>query len=232
VNEEDMMFGLWRKRCTTEVTRAALSLVQAGQLDRAEEVLGETMRMMAHGGMINVQPSRSESSLWVDQWISCAKALNHWDLLLEYSRATEQVELQADCLWRLQEWQPLKELLTSGRGALEDASSCSFLIRAYLTLNSEGDGGMACERFATQATNAALLRWWQLPEVVSSAQLPLLQTFQQLVEVRESVRILADLGAGGGRPDHPFQVGWWVRCGQQEVQGTAGHVHEILDLAK
>jgi hypothetical protein len=28
VNEEDMMFGLWRKRCTSEITRASLSLIQ------------------------------------------------------------------------------------------------------------------------------------------------------------------------------------------------------------
>ena len=46
-------------------------------------------------------------------------------------------------------------------------------------------------------------RWLQLPDVGVWPQLPVLQSFQQIVELQESSRLLVDLGLGG-RPDHPY----------------------------
>ena len=59
------------------------------------------------------QVPRGEAALWVDQWVACAKQLNHWDTLLEYSRATENHELAIDCLWRNADWVGLKETLVT-----------------------------------------------------------------------------------------------------------------------
>ncbi len=42
---------------------------------------------------------------------------------------------------------------------------------------------------------ASVMRWWQLPDVVGLAHNGLLETFQQLVELRESVRVLAELAS-------------------------------------
>ena len=44
VAEEDVMHGLWRKRFQTDATRSTLSLVQTGQWERAEEMLGDANR--------------------------------------------------------------------------------------------------------------------------------------------------------------------------------------------
>ena len=41
VHEEDVLWGLWRKRCSHEGTRIALSLVQHGMWEKAEHMLGE-----------------------------------------------------------------------------------------------------------------------------------------------------------------------------------------------
>ncbi|KAL6746236.1 hypothetical protein V8C86DRAFT_2445362, partial [Haematococcus lacustris] len=201
VSEEDMMYGLWRRRCTTEITRAALSLVQAGQLDKAEEVLGEATRAAAQG-MLPQLPSRGECALWVEQWINCAKSLNHWDLLTDYSRTTEQFELLADCSWRSNDWDGLKEVLNNSKSALDDSPSM-VMIKGYMALH-ENDTAM-CDTRMQQATASALQRCWQLPEIGAAPQVPLLQTFQQLVEVRESVRILADLQLGASTAEHVFQ---------------------------
>lgn len=46
-------------------------------------------------------------------------------------------------------------------------------------------------------------RWLQLPEMGVWPQLAVLQSFQQIVELQESSRLLVDLGLGG-RPDHPY----------------------------
>lgn len=49
----------------------------------------------------------------------------------------------------------------------------------------------------------AACRWQQLPELGVWPQLALLQSFQQMVELQESSRLLVDLGLSG-RPDHPY----------------------------
>ena len=43
------MFGLWRKRCHSDVTGIGLSLIQHGQLEKGQEVLGEASRQAALG---------------------------------------------------------------------------------------------------------------------------------------------------------------------------------------
>ena len=48
-----------------------------------------------------------------------------------------------------------------------------------------------------------MCRWQQLPELGVWPQLALLQSFQQMVELQESSRLLVDLGLTG-RPDHPY----------------------------
>ncbi len=70
-------------------------------------------------------------------------------------------------------------------------------------------GGKACEVHLHGPVNAAHAwscfprRWLQLPDVGVWPQLPVLQSFQQIVELQESSRLLVDLGLGG-RPDHPY----------------------------
>lgn len=48
------MWGLWRKRCLSHITKAALALVQSGQLERAEEVVG----MAVHGTVTGTVPKQ------------------------------------------------------------------------------------------------------------------------------------------------------------------------------
>ncbi len=51
---------------------------------------------------------RGEAALWVDQWVGASKALNHWEALGEYARATEQTELAVEAAWRMYDWGWLK----------------------------------------------------------------------------------------------------------------------------
>lgn len=53
------------------------------------------------------------------------------------------------------------------------------MIKSYLAL--QDNDIPSSEQRTSQATIAALLRWWQLPEVGTAPQAKLLQTFQQLV---------------------------------------------------
>ena len=194
-----------------------------------------------------IQIPRGEAALWIEQWVSCAKQLSHWDVLLEYSRATENHELAIDCLWRCSDWPGLKEtLLTKAQvrpwphewplllpytcgspcnahylltmsavlfcGVLlvvcrssppPSRSTCAqlspllfaprpqveensgvLMTKAYLALQ-EGDVSTA-ELRSNQAMQAALARWWQLPDVGCAPQQLLLQSFQQVSECRRN----------------------------------------------
>jgi len=55
------------------------------------------------------------------------------------------------------------------------------MIKSYMAL--QDSDVLGSDTRTSQATIAALLRWWQLPEVGSAPQAHLLQTFQQLVGV-------------------------------------------------
>lgn len=105
------------------------------------------------------QPNRGEQALWAEQWLSCCRQLNHWDLLLDYGKSTEQMEVVVDCLWRLSDWTQLREHLNSVMvkgGALED-SPALLMTRAYLALQ-EGNVQVRGRMGGPNAAFVALVR--------------------------------------------------------------------------
>ncbi len=138
-----------------------------------------------------VQPNRGEAALWLDQWINCCKQLNQWEPLHEYARGTDNNALTADSMWRLSDWDGLRMLTDPNNKTALDVSPQTSMIRAYGALQA-GDLAPG-EQHVTSAMQQALAKWWQLPDVGSMPQQLLLQLFQQLVELRESARVLADV---------------------------------------
>lgn len=65
--------------------------------------------------MCALQYGKGEAALWLDQWVNCAKQLNQWSTLMEYARATEQHQLSLDALWRLNDWDTLRVLITNNK---------------------------------------------------------------------------------------------------------------------
>ena len=43
--EDDILYGLWKRRCIHEATRAGLSLVQHGYLEQAQNVFLDSMKI-------------------------------------------------------------------------------------------------------------------------------------------------------------------------------------------
>ena len=131
----------------------------------------------------------------------CSSQLGNWDTLLDYSRGVDNHELSIDCMWKMSEWGGLRDLLNNK--ALVEDSVRNLTTKAYLALQ-DGDGH-SCDNKMQQAISAALSKWWQLPENVSNSRIPLLHSFQQLVELKESCKIFMDLQLGVSRPSHPFK---------------------------
>ncbi|XP_061345669.1 uncharacterized protein LOC133291419 isoform X4 [Gastrolobium bilobum] len=194
LNEEDMRCGLWKKRSVTAETRAGLSLVQHGYWHRAQSLFYQAMVKATQGTYNNTVP-KAEMCLWEEQWLYCASQLGQWDALAEFGKTVENYEILLDGLWKLPDWTYMKEHVIP-KAQVEETPKLR-LIQAYFALHDKNTNGVGdAENMVGKGVDLALEQWWQLPEMSVHSRIPLLQQFQQIVEVQESARILLDISNG------------------------------------
>lgn len=193
LNEEDMRCGLWKKRSITAETRTGLSLVQHGYWQRAQSLFYQAMVKATQGTYNNTVP-KAEMCLWEEQWLYCASQLSQWDALVDFGKLVDNYEILLDSLWKQPDWAYLKDVIQK---AQVDETPKFRIIQAYFALHEKNTNGVAeAENIVGKGVDLALEQWWQLPEMSVHARIPLLQQFQQLVEVQESARIIVDIANG------------------------------------
>ncbi|KAM6591803.1 hypothetical protein CsatA_014408 [Cannabis sativa] len=194
LNEEDMRCGLWKKKSVTAETRAGLSLVQHGYWQRAQSLFYQAMVKATQGTYNNTVP-KAEMCLWEEQWLYCATQLSQWDALVDFGKSIENYEILLDSLWKLPDWTYMKDHVIP-KAQVEETPKLR-LIQAYFALHDRNTNGVGdAENTVGKGVELALEQWWQLPEMSVYSRIPLLQQFQQLVEVQESARILVDISNG------------------------------------
>lgn len=133
--------------------------------------------------------------LWEEQWKACAKQLNQWEVLVDFGRSVENYDILLDTLWKIPDWALLKDNVLPKAQVDDSPKKC--MVQAYAALN---EGSLASVQEADnrvgQGVDLALHQWWQLPEMAVQSHIPLLQQFQQLVELQESARVLLEIGNG------------------------------------
>ncbi|OSX75812.1 hypothetical protein BU14_0219s0012 [Porphyra umbilicalis] len=197
LGEFDCLAALWKLRASNPKTVVALELEQRGEWAEAQDAYCDVMaRGQAAVGQFNAgglagAEVQAELCLWQERSISCAKQLSKWDTLTEYSRTVMSTELLHDCLWRIPDWPSLKELLHTH--PVEDSLQLK-LYEAYRNLQE--NKLEAAEHVILAGFQRALERLASVPESAGWCSVsPSLTHFQQLVELQESVRILAELNA-------------------------------------
>jgi transformation/transcription domain-associated protein len=194
LNEEDMRCGLWKKRSITAETRAGLSLVQHGYWQQAQSLFYQAMGKATQGTYNNTVPE-AEMYLWEEQWQYCASQLSQWDDLVDFGKSVENYEILLDSLWKLPDWAYMKDHVIPKAQVEETPKLC--LIQAFFALHDRNTNGVGDpENIVGKGVDLALEQWWQLPEMSVHAGIPLLQQFQQLVEVQESARVRVDIANG------------------------------------
>ncbi|KAJ6816627.1 putative transformation/transcription domain-associated protein [Iris pallida] len=194
LNEEDMRCGLWKKRSITAETRAGLSLVQHGYWQRAQSLFYQAMIKATQGTYNNTVP-KAEMCLWEEQWLSCASQLSQWDVLADFGKSVENYDILLDSLWKVPNWAYMKENVIP-KAPVEETTKLR-LVQAFFALHDRNANGIGeAENIVAKGVELALEQWWQLPEMSVLSRTPLLQQFQQLVEVQESARILLDISNG------------------------------------
>ncbi|KAI0650812.1 atypical/PIKK/TRRAP protein kinase [Trametes meyenii] len=192
--EEDVFYGLWRRRALYGETNTAVAFEQAGMWEQASNMYELAQNRTRSGALAF---SEAEFCLWEDHWILSAEKLQHWDILVELGKQEQNFDLVLESAWRTKDWvdgrtqmeeyvNQLKDVATPRRRVFE-----AFI--ALLKLSSGPDKSAEFTKILEDAMQLSLRKWVNLPSQFSMAHIPLLQHFQQFVELQEAVQIFASL---------------------------------------
>ncbi|KAI5780891.1 hypothetical protein EDC01DRAFT_259729 [Geopyxis carbonaria] len=198
IGEEDLFYGLWRRRAQYIETNAAISFEQHGMWDKAQQMY-ENAQIKARTGMLPF--SNSEYMLWEDHWVICAQKLQQWEILSEFAKHENYNDLMLECGWRLiDNWSgPEGERMDQTVKSLMDSPTPRrFFFAAFMALqkvHQKTESPPEFSRLCDEAIQLSLRKWHSLPSKITNAHIPLLQAFQQLVELHDASVIYASLNA-------------------------------------
>lgn len=194
LKEDDMFYGLWRRRAKYAETIGALSYEQIGLWDKAQQ-LYETAQIRARSGALPY--GESEYALWEDHWILCSEKLQHWDILTDLARHEGFSDLLLECGWRVADWYNDRETLDQTvKNVMDVPTPRRQVFETFLCLQGFGQEKETLQdlsRLCDEGIQLALRKWHGLPERFSNAHIPLLHTFQQYVEFMEASQVYASL---------------------------------------
>lgn len=195
LHEDDMFYGNARCRYVYPETAAALTLEQNGKWPQAMEMYEQTMLKARHAALPFTE---DEFCLWEDHWILAAQKLQHWESLTELARADQNPDLLLECAWRLSDWgSPDREMIEQNLKAVAGTptprrkifEAFTALIKAHGSREPPND----FLRIVDEAQQVAIRKWTTLPTSITGAHLPLLQLFQQVVELGEAAQVFDSL---------------------------------------
>ncbi|ODQ63382.1 hypothetical protein NADFUDRAFT_28952 [Nadsonia fulvescens var. elongata DSM 6958] len=196
IQEDDMFYGIWRRRAKYSETNSALSYEQCGMWTRALQ-LYEAAQIRARSGVLPY--SESEYGLWEDHWILCAQKLQQWDILTELAKHEGFTDLLLECGWRVADWNTDKEPLEQSIKTVMDVPTPRRQIfETFLCLQSYAQKSQTLQdlsKHCDEGIQLALRKWFSLPKPVVGAHFSLLYTFQQYVEFMEASQVYMSLAS-------------------------------------
>ncbi|ODV88694.1 hypothetical protein CANCADRAFT_52791 [Tortispora caseinolytica NRRL Y-17796] len=196
LEESDMFYGLWRRRCEYTETNVAISHEQVSQWEKAQQ-LYEAAQIKARSGVLPY--SEREYGLWEDHWILCEQKLQQWDVLTEIAKHENFTDLLLECAWRMADWasdgepleQSIKTVMDIPTPRRQVFEAFMHLQKCLQKTESLSDLSKSCD----EGIQLSLRKWRTLPMRISDAHIPLLETFQRYVELMEASQIYQNLHA-------------------------------------
>ncbi|KAF2743549.1 hypothetical protein M011DRAFT_471297 [Sporormia fimetaria CBS 119925] len=190
LQEEDLFYGTWRRRCQFLETNAALSYEQCGIWDKAQN-LYEAAQIKARTSVLPFSPG--EYTLWEDHWVICAEKLQQWEVLGDFAKHENFNDLYLEAMWRnFDVWQNAeqREQLDSIIKAVSDAPTPRrVFFQTFMTLlklHAKTESTPEFLRLCDESIQLTIRKWHQLPQRFTNAHVPILQHFQQLVELHDA----------------------------------------------
>lgn len=194
LQEDDMFYGLWRRRSKYTETNTALSYEQVGLWGRAIQMY-EAAQIKARSGALPY--NESEYSLWEDHWILCAQKLQQWDILAELAKHEGFTDLLLECGWRVADWTADKEPLElSIKTVMDVPTPRRQVFETFLYLQGYANRTETAQevyKYCDEGIQLALRKWSSLPTRLTGAHIPLLHIFQQYVEFLEASQVYLSL---------------------------------------
>jgi transformation/transcription domain-associated protein len=192
--EDDLFYGLWRRRCLHLETNMALAFEQNGMWEQASTMYESAQARTRAGAMAF---SESEYCLWEDHWILSAEKLQQWDTLYELAKNDNNHELMLESAWRIKDWADNRDFLDEQIRLLPDIGTPRRRVfEAFIALlkpPTASDKNTTFTHILEDAMQLSLRKWVGLPTHLCLAHVPLLQHFQQFVELQEAVGIFGSL---------------------------------------
>ena len=190
LQEEDLFYGLWRRRSQFLTTNTALSYEQIGNWEKAQRTF-ENATLKARTGESPF--SQGEYMLWEDHWVICAQKLQQWEILSDFAKVDNLNDLYLDSVWRqFDRWttpDQLKQLDAVVKSVADAPTPRRMFFQSFMSLlklhtGQETQQGFA--RMCDESTQLSIRKWHQLPKHITNAHVPILQNFQQLVEMHDA----------------------------------------------
>ncbi|KIW01560.1 uncharacterized protein PV09_07036 [Verruconis gallopava] len=196
LEETDLFYGTWRRRCQFVETNAALSYEQIGVWDQAQR-LYEQAQIKARVGSLPF--SQGEYMLWEDHWVICAQKLQQWDILADFAKHENFNDLYLEATWRdYESWQnpsntdKREQLESVIKGVADAPTPRRLFFQAFMSLlkvHAKAETPADFQRVCDEAIQTSIRKWHQLPKNITNAHIPLLQSFQHLVELYDALTI-------------------------------------------
>ncbi|KAF2204446.1 hypothetical protein GQ43DRAFT_387954 [Delitschia confertaspora ATCC 74209] len=190
LQEDDLFYGTWRRRCQFVETNAALSYEQCGIWDKAQQMY-EAAQIKARTSVLPY--SQGEYMLWEDQWVQCAQKLQQWEILSDFAKHENFNDLYLEATWRnFDVWNnnEQREQLDSIIKAVSDAPTPRRVFfqtfMSLLKLHNKQETHQEFNRLCDESVQLSIRKWHQLPKRITQAHIPILQHFQQLVELHDA----------------------------------------------
>lgn len=197
LEESDLFYGTWRRRCQYVETNSALSYEQMGMWDKAQQMY-ENAQIKARTGTLPF--SQGEYMLWEDHWVICAQKLQQWEILMDFARHENFNDLYLEASWRnMDAWNNTeqRDQLESILKAVSDAPTPRrAFFQAFMSLlkfHARTESQQELNRSCDEAMQLSIRKWHQLPTRITNGHIPLLQNFQHLIELHDAQAISTSL---------------------------------------
>uniref|UniRef100_A0A7S1B6V0 Non-specific serine/threonine protein kinase n=1 Tax=Corethron hystrix TaxID=216773 RepID=A0A7S1B6V0_9STRA len=209
LGERDLATAVMQDVCQNLSLKRAISFDMYGRVMDASAAYNALFGVLVseQETLSTKQPlSIEELGIWEQRWIETSRESCHWDILYDFSKSNNSTLLLMECAWRSCNWDTVRSLFTTPSfvAALEAGDPRHKMNEIFLAI--AGDGKFAdVEKLCAQAVQLCLHRWQLLPHLSSKclSHVSLLQSFQRLVELRESGHIMMEMNAHSSNRTYP-----------------------------
>jgi transformation/transcription domain-associated protein len=138
--------------------------------------------------------------LWEDHWVLCAQKLQQWEILQDFAKHENFQDLLLECAWKQTEmWQAAEHrdaLDNLIKGVMDAPTPRRTFFQAFMSLlklHNKTESPAEFSKVCDEAIQLSIRKWHQLPKRITNAHIPLLQNFQQLVELHDASVICQSL---------------------------------------